>query len=79
MKPIAVVGLGCRFPKAQCLGEYWDLLLAGSDCISDIPAERWSTKAHIKHLTPSKAGLVDKVQQFDPQFFRLPSLLWLSN
>ena len=39
---IAVVGLDCRFPKADDPAALWKLLLDGADAIDEIPAERWN-------------------------------------
>ncbi|MFE0020903.1 type I polyketide synthase [Amycolatopsis sp. NPDC059021] len=40
-EPIAIVGIGCRFPGGVATPEqYWDLLTAGADVISDFPADR---------------------------------------
>ena len=39
MSDIAVVGLDCRFPKADDPAALWKLLLEGSDAIDEIPAD----------------------------------------
>ncbi|MFI1422148.1 amino acid adenylation domain-containing protein [Streptomyces sp. NPDC020731] len=39
----AVVGLACRFPGAGTPEEFWDLLAAGRDAVTTVPAGRWST------------------------------------
>ncbi|MCP4401850.1 MAG: hypothetical protein GY801_31690, partial [bacterium] len=39
---IAVIGMSGQFPQARTLAEFWDNLAHGRDCISEIPAERWS-------------------------------------
>jgi acyl carrier protein len=36
-EPIAIVGLGCRFPGAQNPEEFWRLLHAGGDAITEVP------------------------------------------
>ena len=45
-EPIAVVGLGCRFPGATDVEEYWDLLASGRDVITDVPPSRWDASAY---------------------------------
>ena len=41
-EPIAVIGLGCRFPGGVTDPEsYWQLLHQGRDAICDVPADRW--------------------------------------
>ncbi|MDJ0529568.1 MAG: beta-ketoacyl synthase N-terminal-like domain-containing protein, partial [Microcystis sp. M53600_WE12] len=42
MKPIAIIGIGCRFPKANNPHEFWQLLSNGIDGITEIPKERWN-------------------------------------
>ena len=34
-EPIAVVGMACRFPKANDVSEFWRLLEAGENAVSD--------------------------------------------
>ncbi|GAA2263372.1 hypothetical protein GCM10010415_28550 [Streptomyces atrovirens] len=39
----AVVGLACRFPGAGTPEEFWELLTAGRDAVTAVPAGRWGT------------------------------------
>ncbi|MFF9205351.1 amino acid adenylation domain-containing protein [Streptomyces sp. NPDC014986] len=41
----AVVGLACRFPGAGTPEEFWDLLEAGHDAVTAVPAGRWGAAA----------------------------------
>lgn len=76
MEPIAIVGMGCRFPQARNLQEYWNLLVQGKDAIQPVPEQRWD----IDHFydptpgTPGKmstrwGGFLEKVDEFDADFF----------
>ncbi len=75
--PIAIVGIGCRFPGgANDWQSYWDLLASGGDAITKTPAERWSLNKFYSpgSSTPGKTqsqwgGYVEGIDQFDPQFF----------
>ena len=40
-EPIAIVGLGCRFPGANSTDEFWRLLSSGGTSLSRVPPERW--------------------------------------
>jgi acyl transferase domain-containing protein/surfactin synthase thioesterase subunit/acyl carrier protein len=73
-EPIAIIGLGCRFPGGADAPEaYWRVLKEGVDAIRDVPAERWT--AHLEALSPQerqamgRAGLLDAVDGFDAGFF----------
>ena len=54
-EPIAVIGMGCRFPGAAGLAGYWDVLRNGVDAITEIPPERWDTDAYYD-ADPDAAG-----------------------
>src|SRR5271169_191215 len=73
---IAIVGASCRFPGGDGLEEFWQLLVSGGDAVSEVDAERWSTR-FFYHPDPSEpgksytwsAGLITGVDQFEPSFF----------
>ncbi|MBD3305670.1 AMP-binding protein, partial [candidate division KSB3 bacterium] len=75
-EPIAVIGLGCRFPGAANPEEFWQVLSQGIDAITEVPASRWDVEAFFDPhpATPGKmntrwGGFLEQVDQFDPQFF----------
>src|SRR5437588_13027986 len=39
--PIAIIGIGCRFPMANNPEDFWRILHDGVDAITEVPAERW--------------------------------------
>ena len=39
--PLAIIGIGCLFPKADGLGAYWANIKNGVDCITDVPPSHW--------------------------------------
>ena len=42
-EPVAVIGMGCRFPGgANNLQAFWNLLESGRDTVTEIPADRWA-------------------------------------
>jgi acyl transferase domain-containing protein/aryl carrier-like protein len=76
-EPIAVVGIGCRFPgRASDPARFWNLLETGVDAITEIPSDRWNLRAfHDSDLSkPGKTysrwgGFVETIDGFDPRFF----------
>ncbi len=76
-EPIAIIGMGCRFPGgANNPQQFWELLVNGVDAISEVPADRWDADALYDPdpATPGKmstrwGGFLDGVDQFDPGFF----------
>ncbi len=40
-EPLAIVGMACRFPKADDCQEYWQNIINGVDCISEVPESHW--------------------------------------
>ncbi|HEV2947698.1 MAG TPA: beta-ketoacyl synthase N-terminal-like domain-containing protein, partial [Gemmataceae bacterium] len=39
--PIAIIGMGCMFPKARDLQGYWTNILGRVDAITDVPGTHW--------------------------------------
>jgi polyketide synthase 13 len=62
--PVAVVGLGCRFPGADGPERFWDLLSSGRDAVRTAPPGRWSADA-----APVTGGFLDDVAGFDAEHF----------
>ncbi|HEY0933077.1 MAG TPA: SDR family NAD(P)-dependent oxidoreductase, partial [Trebonia sp.] len=69
-EPIAIVGLGCRFPgDASSPEKLWDLLAAGTDAIGGFPADRgWALPDAASAFTPA-GGFVYDAAEFDAEFF----------
>ncbi|MCC7360976.1 MAG: polyketide synthase, partial [Anaerolineales bacterium] len=76
-EPIAIVGLGCRFPGGVDGPEsYWHLLRAGVDAVTEVPPDRWDINAFYDP-DPARPGktysrwgsFLNHVDQFDPYFF----------
>ena len=76
MEPIAIIGVGCRFPGAKDPEAFWQLLRNGVDAITEVPKDRWDIEKFYHHTpaTPGKmntrwGGFLDDVDQFEPSFF----------
>ena len=39
--PLAIVGIGCLFPKAAGPGFYWANVKNGTDCVTEVPPTHW--------------------------------------
>ncbi|ARV58846.1 hypothetical protein BZZ01_09545 [Nostocales cyanobacterium HT-58-2] len=59
---VAIIGKGCRFPKANNPQAFWSLLRSGDDAIAKVPVSRWISDN-------SWGGFLEQVDEFDPQFF----------
>ncbi|ELS00023.1 type I polyketide synthase, partial [Gloeocapsa sp. PCC 73106] len=75
-EPIAIVGMGCRFPKADCIDAFWELLKQGQEAITEVPENRWNIDEYydIEPQKPGKmytryGGFIEQLAEFDPQFF----------
>jgi acyl transferase domain-containing protein/acyl carrier protein len=73
-EPIAIVGVGCRFPgPADDLDALWTLLRDGVDAVAPVPRERWDWAVNLgPNPTPDRsprAGMVPRLDQFEPQMF----------
>ncbi len=76
-EPIAIIGMGCRFPGgANDPESFWQLLCNGVDATREIPSDRWDINAYYdpNPQTPGKmytrrGGFLDRVDEFDAEFF----------
>ena len=76
-EPIAIIGMGCRFPGDALNPEaFWQVLRDGVDTITEIPKSRWDVDTYYdsdpdapgKMYTRS-AGFLAEVDKFDAAFF----------
>lgn len=75
---IAIIGMAGIYPQADDLDEFWENLLAGKDCVTEIPKERWDCDAYyaaesgVKNKTNAKwGGFLRHPDTFDPLFFHI--------
>ncbi len=77
-EPIAVIGMGCRFPGGiQSPEDLWDVLTAGEDRMSPFPDDRgWdvpglleSTSAALGTPFAGRGGFIPDVAGFDAELF----------
>ncbi|WP_310785360.1 type I polyketide synthase [Mycobacterium sp. Z3061] len=80
-EPIAVIGIGCRFPGGVSNpDEFWDLLRDGRSGIIRVPGERWDADAFYTddHTVPGticsrEGGFLTgwQPEEFDAEFFAI--------
>jgi len=75
-QPIAIIGMGCRFPGADDPPSLWQMLCNSTDAIREVPPDRWNVDEFFDSNpdAPGKistrwAGLLDEVDKFDAEFF----------
>lgn len=75
--PVAVIGLGCRFPGGVRSPEaYWRLLTEGRDAVGTVPDGRWEPFVRDPARLPDDVsphgaflGGLDEIAGFDAEFF----------
>ncbi len=75
--PIAIIGMGCRFPGgANDPASLWRLLCNGVDAIREVPPDRWDIDEFYDpnpdapgKMSSRWGGFLDEVETFDADFF----------
>ncbi|MBF0465561.1 MAG: SDR family NAD(P)-dependent oxidoreductase [Nitrospirae bacterium] len=78
-EPIAIVGMGCRFPGGcNSIDSYWQFLRDGGDGIVEIPSYKWPLDEHYSpdrnapgKIYITRGGFLTGIDQFDAAFFRI--------
>ncbi len=75
-EPVAIIGLGCRFPGAESPEEFWTLLREGREGIREVPPSRWDIDAYYDpdpdapgKMYTRHGGFLRQVDGFDAGFF----------
>ncbi len=78
-EPIAIIGIGCRFPGAGGPGEFWKLLSEGRDLVRETPPDRWNANelydpdpAAPGRIVNRQGGFLEHIESFDWRAFRIP-------
>jgi acyl transferase domain-containing protein/3-hydroxymyristoyl/3-hydroxydecanoyl-(acyl carrier protein) dehydratase len=82
MSEIAIVGIGCLFPKARNPAELWDIFMAGLDVTSELTSADLGGQDPSSYFHPD-LGTPDRISytkngylrgfEFDPAGYQLPS------
>ncbi len=67
-EPVAVIGIGCRFPAAEGPTAFWHLLERRVDAVGTLGADRARARA-IAGGHDRRGGFLDHVDRFDARFF----------
>ncbi|MEC4723477.1 aminotransferase class III-fold pyridoxal phosphate-dependent enzyme, partial [Noviherbaspirillum sp. CPCC 100848] len=80
-EPVGIVGMACRFPgTADNPDALWDMLVSGTDPVTDIPSERWDADAFYSAERGEKGRSVTRwgsfiasqdLRDFDARHFRM--------
>lgn len=78
-EPIALVGIGCRFPgEANGADAFWNLLVNGRCAIEEVPAQRWNVERFFDtnpeapgRMYTAAGAFIRDYDKFDPAFFGL--------
>ncbi|WP_131777542.1 SDR family NAD(P)-dependent oxidoreductase [Legionella cherrii] len=77
-EPIAIIGMSCRFPKAENIDAFLSLLERGESGMADIPLERWDNEKFydpdvnaLGRLYIKQLGLIEHIKKFDADFFNI--------
>ncbi|TVP47770.1 MAG: SDR family NAD(P)-dependent oxidoreductase [Gemmatimonadales bacterium] len=76
-EPIAIVGIGCRFPGgASDPDAYWRLLDEGRDAVADVPDDRWvmddfhdPVRGRPGKIYTRRGACLERIDGFDAHFF----------
>lgn len=76
---VAIIGMAGRYPQADDVNEHWRKLVAGADCITEVPERRWPLEdfftedpqgARSEGLSYCKwGGFLKDIEHFDLEFF----------
>ncbi len=73
--PLAIIGIGCLFPKADGTEAFWANIKGGVDAVGDIPETHWDPKEHFDgdpgapDMTYAKRGAFLEPLDFNPLEF----------
>ncbi len=75
---IAVIGIAGQYPQASNTEEFWNNLLEGKDCITEVPENHWDIKAYFDSEAGKTGksyskwgGFLKNPYAFDPLFFNV--------
>ena len=81
-EPIAIIGIGCRYPgDVNSPEEFWKLICDKKDALGPIPSDRWDVDGlyapewrRAGKISVNRGGFINNVDKFDPEFFGISPL-----
>ncbi|GKZ28711.1 type I Iterative Polyketide synthase (PKS) [Aspergillus brasiliensis] len=74
-REVAIIGMGCKFPGADSVNDYWRILDEGLSMVQRPPEGRFPTEKH--HRSSDKSvflgNFIDDIDCFDNRFFKKSS------
>ncbi|MBX3579784.1 MAG: thioester reductase domain-containing protein [Rhizobiaceae bacterium] len=78
-EPLAIVGIGCRFPgHANDPESFWNLMIEKRSALRDVPADRWNAVRYYGddrnaagRVITTRGGFLDHHDRFDAGFFNI--------
>ncbi|GGU32349.1 beta-ketoacyl synthase N-terminal-like domain-containing protein [Lentzea flava] len=77
-RAIAIIGVAGRYPEGEEPDEFWQMLLAGKDCVTEVPRDRWDAEAmydadrtRVDRTYTKWGSFLDGVQDFDAPLFNI--------
>ncbi len=78
-EPLALVGIGCRFPGGvRDAASFWNLMASRQSGITEVPPDRWDAERFydpdplaIERIVTKWGGFVDQLKSFDAAFWGL--------
>ena len=70
---IAIVGMACRFPEADSVDEFWELVTAGRTAIRPVPLERFDPAGITREpqMPEFWGNFIRNAEAFDHRFFNI--------
>jgi polyketide synthase PksL len=75
---IAVIGVAGRYPHAETMDEFWQILSQGKHCFEPIPKDRWDHDAiyssdsdELGKTTIQNGSFLQDIDKFDPRYFNI--------
>jgi polyketide synthase PksN len=78
---VAIIGMSGRFPGADNISDFWNILCNGESCITEVPKKRWDNDKYydpdVRNLEKTNSrfgGFINDIDKFDPLFFNISGM-----